>query len=361
MGQAGKRVRLVHELRELRGAEELLQRRDDRTDVDDRLRRDRVDVLRRHPLAHDALHAVETDPERLLDQLAGRPEPAVAEVLVLVELAADRLARERGRVGGEVLRVLGELELARQADEPAHEGENVLGGQHPGVLGHLDAEPLVELVAADLRQVVALGIEEERAEEVPRIVERRRLSGALLLEDLDEGLLLTRGGILVEGVLDVRPGGLVEQREDRLVRRRVEREPGRRVLGGQRAQERRDRQLALPVDPRVDDALLVDLELEPRAPGRHEVRREDLLRRVLRLHQVGAGRAHELRDDHALGAVDDERPVLGHHREVAHEDPLLADLARLRVHEADGHRERGLVCEVLLAALGDRVLRGPNS
>ena len=42
VGQAGQRVGLVHELRQLRGAEELLQRRHDRADVDDRLRRDRV-------------------------------------------------------------------------------------------------------------------------------------------------------------------------------------------------------------------------------------------------------------------------------------------------------------------------------
>src|SRR5437764_1070840 len=68
--EAGERVRLVHELRQLRGAEELLQRRDHRPDVDDRLRRDRVDVLGRHPLADDALHPVEPDPEGLLDQLA---------------------------------------------------------------------------------------------------------------------------------------------------------------------------------------------------------------------------------------------------------------------------------------------------
>ena len=147
---------------------------------------------------------------------------------------------------------------------------------------------------------------------------------------------------------------VVEQREDRLVRRRVELVARGRVLGRQRAQQRRDRQLPLPVDAGVDDALLVDLELEPRAAARHQVRGEDLLRRVLRLHQVGARRAHELRDDHALGAVDDERAPLRHHREVAHEDGLLANLARLRVHEADGHRQRGLVGDVLLAALLDR-------
>ena len=162
MGEAGERVRLVHELRQLRGAEELLQRRHDGPDVDDRLRRDRVDVLRRHPLADDPLHPVEADPERLLDQLAGRPQAPVAEVLVLVELGADRVAVQLRGVRGVVLRVLGHAEVRRQGDQPPHEREDVLGREHARVLRHADAEPLVQLVAADLRQVVALGVEEQR-------------------------------------------------------------------------------------------------------------------------------------------------------------------------------------------------------
>ena len=125
--EPGERVRLVHELRQLRGAEELLQRRDDRPDVDDRLRRDRVDVLGRHPLADDALHPVEADAERLLDQLAGRAQAPVAEVLVLVELGADRVAvelRSPRRRSPSSPRV--DAELRRQVDELAHEREDVL-------------------------------------------------------------------------------------------------------------------------------------------------------------------------------------------------------------------------------------------
>ena len=266
--------------------------------------------------------------------------------------AADRVARDRVRVGGEVLRVLGDAELRRQVDELPDEREDVLGREHADVVGHVHAEPLVQLVAADLGQVVALGIEEQRPQQVARVVERRRLTRPLLLEDLDQRLLLGRGRVLLERVDDV--DRVVEEREDRLVRRRVELEPGGRVLGRQRAEERRDRELALPVDARVDDALLVDLELEPRAAARHQVRGEDLLRRVLGLHQVGARAADELRHDDALGAVDDERPPLGHHREVAHEDRLLPDLAGLLVDEADRHRQRPLVGQVLLTALLDR-------
>src|SRR5439155_22132147 len=128
-------------------------------------------------------------------------------------------------------------------------GEDVVRRQAARIVGDADAEPLVQLVAADLGQVVALRVEEERLEQVARVVERGRLARALLLEDLDQGLLLSRGGVLLERVDD--EDRAVEELEDRLVRGRVELEARRRVLLGQRAQERRDRQLALPVDARV--------------------------------------------------------------------------------------------------------------
>src|SRR4051794_35063732 len=128
--QAGQRVRLVHELAELAGAEELLERGDDRADVHDRLRRDRVLVLGGEALADDALHAVEADAEGLLDQLAGAAQAAVAEVLVLVEVVGDRLARHRHGLGGVVLdldlAVLGDAEDLREGDELADERVDVV-------------------------------------------------------------------------------------------------------------------------------------------------------------------------------------------------------------------------------------------
>ena len=201
----------------------------------------------------------------------------------------------------------------------------------------------VELVAPHAREVVALGVEEELVQQRARVVDRRRLAGALLLEELDERALLglRRLGVGLDRVADVE--AVLEEAEDLLVGRVAH-----------RAQQHGDRQLALAVDADEDLALLVDLELEPRAAGRHEVRDEDLLLAVLGLHEVGARRAHELRDDDALGPVDDERAPLGHPGEVAHEHGLLADLAGLAVDERDGHRQRAGVRQVLLAALLDR-------
>src|SRR5204863_9193754 len=105
------------------------------------------------------------------------------------------------------------------------ERENVLRRQDARVLGDAHAEPLVELVAADLRQVVALRVEEERLQQVAGVVERGRLPRSLLLEDLDQGLLLARGGVLLERVDD--EDRVVDELADRLVRRRVELEAGR--------------------------------------------------------------------------------------------------------------------------------------
>ena len=82
--QLRQRVRLVHELRELRAAEELLHRGDDRADVDQRARRRLVRVGDRHALADDALHAQEADAELVLDQLADGTHAAVAEVVDVV-------------------------------------------------------------------------------------------------------------------------------------------------------------------------------------------------------------------------------------------------------------------------------------
>ena len=98
-------------------------------------------------------------------------------------------------------------------------------------------------------------------------------------------------------------------------------------------------------------------ELQPGTAGRHQVGDEDLLFGVLGRHHVGARGADELGDDDALGAVDDEGAAVGHPREVAHEDGLLADLTRLLVLERDGRRKRPRVGHVLLAALLDRVWR----
>ena len=120
-----------------------------------------------------------------------------------------------------------------------------------------------------------------------------------------------------------------------------------------------DRLLALAVDAHADLVALVDLELEPCAAARDDARRVDVLvgRLLGRAVEVDAGRTDELRHDDTLGAVDDEGALVGHEREVAHEDGLGLDLTGQVVHELGLDVERGGVGLAALLALLDGVLR----
>ena len=145
--------------------------------------------------------------------------------------------------------------------------------------------------------------------------------------------------------------GGVELAQDRLV-----------GLEAQGAQEDRAVELALAVDAHRQHVLLVVLELHPGAAVRDDLRQVGA--RPL-LGEEDARAAVELRDDDPLGAVDDERAVVRHQRDVAEVDLLLLGVAhharaRLRVlvvdEEPEGDLQRHGEGHAALLAVGDRVL-----
>ena len=114
-------------------------------------------------------------------------------------------------------------------------------------------------------------------------------------------------------------------------------------------QQDRHRHLAAAVDAEVQDVFRVELEVQPRAAVRNDAGAEQQLARRMRLALVvfeeHARRAVQLRHDHALGAVDDERAVVGHQGHLAHVDLLLLDLldhlGRMRLAVVDDHLQLG--------------------
>ena len=134
VGHFGERVGLVHELRELRRAEELAHRGDRRLGVDQVVGHHGRDVDRAHALLHRALHAQQADAVLVLEQLADRTHAAVAEIVDVVDLA------------------LAVLEVDQRLD---HREDVLLAQRGDGVLG-VEVEAHVELDAADGREVVAL-------------------------------------------------------------------------------------------------------------------------------------------------------------------------------------------------------------
>ena len=134
------------------------------------------------------------------------------------------------------------------------------------------------------------------------------------------------------------------------------------VVVAQRAQQHGHRQLAATVDAGEQRVLRVELEVQPRAAVRNDAGAVQQLARAVGLAAVvveeHARRTVQLRDDDALGAVDDEGAVVGHERDLAHVDLLLLHVLdglgrRLAVvdHQAHGHAQRGAVAEAAVAAL----------
>ena len=173
--QFGQRVGLVHELRELRRAEEFFDRRDDGTDVDQRLRRHRLDVLHRHAFAHDALEPKQADTELILQQLSDGTDAPVPEMIDVVFLHhADGHADQAPDNGDHVLaqqaaRAVADRVATLDALTPNDSGSNArTNAQHLA-----NSELFVEIVVDGAAVLVA-----DRDDAL-------RLLGFFLIEDVD--------------------------------------------------------------------------------------------------------------------------------------------------------------------------------
>ena len=118
----------------------------------------------------------------------------------------------------------------------------------------------------------------------------------------------------------------------------------RRLANG--LQQDGDRHLAATVNAEEEDVLRIELEVQPGTAVRNDAGREQQLARAMGLAAVmlkeHAGRTVQLRNDDALGTVDDEGARGGHERNFAHVHFLLLhflDLfgARLTVENHQTH------------------------
>ena len=211
-------------------------------------------------------------------------------------------------------------------------------------LAGVQPELLVDLVAADPGQVVALLLEEQVLQQGLRGLLGRRLARTQLAVDVQQRLVGADGVVLLQ------------RRHHDL----GEAEPLVDLLVGpaQGLEQHGDRLAALAVDAHADGVALVDVELQPGTAARDHL---DAVQRLFGglvdgLVEVHARRPNQLADHHALGAVDDERALLGHHREVTHEHRLALDLAGVVVDELGRDEQRSRVGHVLVFALVDRRL-----
>ncbi|CAB4894970.1 unannotated protein [freshwater metagenome] len=222
-----------------------------------------------------------------------------------------------------------------------------------GQARHFIAELAVQLVTADTAEVVAAVLEERVAEERTRRLERGWLTRAGTLVDLHERLILGRREVtlLVPLVLE----------EVEVGNEPVDEAGGVLLVVAEGAQQGEDTQATLAGNAGTGGdelaGLVLDVELEPFTTVRvHGALDELVLAQVSQTEALtgledDAGTTYELAHHDTLGAVDDERALLGHHREVAHEDGLLFDLAGVAVHEPGAHEDGRRIGHVLFFAL----------
>ena len=231
----------------------------------------------------------------------------------------------------------------------AHEvdsSDDVVDRQNLLIEGQGQTELLVDLVPTNLGQVVALRVEVVILEQLLRGVTGRRLTGAQLLVDVKESLVLGLDAmILLKGLTD------------RLMSAELLKNPVGSPAEG--LEEDGHVLLALTVQTDADGVTLVDLELEPGATRRDHLTGKDVLVGGLvgSLFKVDTGGTHQLGHHDTLRAVDNEGAFGGHERKVTNKDRLRLNLLGLIVHELRSHEQWGCVGGVAVLALVNAVLR----
>jgi hypothetical protein len=387
VGELAERVGLVHKLRELAGAKELADGGHHGTDVDEIDRSDVFGLADAHALTDDAFHATEADTQFLLDELTHGLDATVAQVVDVVRI----------------------LQAVVEADEVIDQGDEVSLGDDAHGERHVQAEALVELVAADALQVVAPGVKDLGDEEFLGVAHGERIARAHALVELESGFLGDGGrapglgtgapdGLLLDGRenvgmigMGVRAGkeldqlfigAAVEHRKEagspRVGSRADVASVGMRFgakegeggsiakvalkvfwgKGSQGAQKDGDGNGPLAIELDGDIVALSGLKLHPGATIGDEfsLAQQAPCGPILFGVKVDAGRADQLADDNALGAVDDKGAVLGHEGKVAKENLAHDGLVLLAVVEEGLDVEGSGIGHVALDALGLAVL-----
>ena len=207
-----------------------------------------------------------------------------------------------------------------------------------------DVQLLIELIAADLTHIVAMGVEQQALQVCHSGLHRRRLTWTQTAVDLQQGILPGLTGILLDGGQDSLV--LAEHLLDLLV-----------GLNAQGTDQAGDGNFPILINADPENIGVVGLVLQPCAAVRDYRSGVGVL--VSLVHGVAvvhAGRTDDLGDNDALSAIDHEVAAIGHHRQVAHEDVLFGNDFRLGVAQANPHLDGLCVGGIPFLAFLDGIL-----
>ncbi len=183
---------------------------------------------------------------------------------------------------------------------------------------------LVELVTAYAHQIIALVVIEIRIKQLGSALHGGGLTGLLLLIDLNETFVLVlRIVALFEGGIEALV--IAEQAADLFISAVTD-----------CTEKHCDRELAVAVNTDPQNIIAVGLVLNPGTAVRDDLRRVKLFAGLVTGHGVvHTGGTDKLGDNNTFCTVDDERAVLGHQREIAHEYVGFFDFSGFMVGQAN--------------------------
>ncbi len=315
MSEFGQRVGLLHELAQLRTAEELADSSHHRTDVDQRHGSDTITLADRHAFADHALHAPQTHTQLRLDQFADGFHAAIAEVIDVIR----------------------PFQAVIDEDHVADIVDDVLLGDRPVIQRNftLQIEALVQLVTTYGRQIITAAVVQLFLKILRRVVERGRVARTHALIELDQRLIrdgflripirfLLNAALNIE-MLAVRVD-VGEQRQQFFIGTFVNQGFAQAVGNrGHGTQEQSDGHCALAIELDGDVVGLARLKLHPCAAiGNQLPHRQRPAGRALFLDlEISARRANQLTDNDTLRSINNEGACRGHERKIAHENILL--------------------------------------
>ena len=175
MRELRERIGLVHDLRELAAAEEILDRRRDRLRIDERARRHVLLIANRHALLHRAAQLEEAFAELVGRQLVDGAHAAVAEVVDVVDVAL----------------------AGPQLDDVADGVKVIEAPKRHLRFRDVLLELAIDAETADLAEAITVGVLELLLEQLLRLFELRRVARTKALVDLEQRFLVRVGRILI--------------------------------------------------------------------------------------------------------------------------------------------------------------------
>ena len=175
-----QRVGLVHELRQLVGAEERVDDRRKCLGVDQLGRGEDLIVADIHTLADGAGHTSQAHAELVVQLLAGSTHTTVGQMVDIIDVGL----------------------LVNQFDKVFDNRRDVGLRQHAHLVGHGKVQFRVDAVASHLTEVVTLVREEELLDDAAGGLLVGRFRVAQLAIDIFDSLLRVVGGVFLQRVID---------------------------------------------------------------------------------------------------------------------------------------------------------------